>query len=40
LFNLNEAAATYRALKAQGNAGIPQMIWQSWGHSELHRGEG
>ncbi|MCL2614901.1 MAG: prolyl oligopeptidase family serine peptidase [Nocardioidaceae bacterium] len=33
LFNLNEAAATYRALKAQGTP--VQMIWQSWGHSSL-----
>jgi ABC-2 type transport system ATP-binding protein len=32
LFNLNEAAATYRALKARG---VPvRMIWQSWGHSD------
>ncbi|GAA0477843.1 CocE/NonD family hydrolase [Streptomyces olivaceiscleroticus] len=31
LFNLNEAAATYRTLKAQGTA--TKMIWQSWGHS-------
>jgi ABC-2 type transport system ATP-binding protein len=31
LFNLNEAAATYNALKAQGTP--VQMIWQSWGHS-------
>lgn len=31
LFNLNEAAATYRALKAQGTP--VKMIWQSWGHS-------
>jgi len=31
LFNLNEAAATYRALKAQGTP--VQMIWHSWGHS-------
>ncbi|OXY90157.1 CocE/NonD family hydrolase [Streptomyces diastatochromogenes] len=31
LFNLNEATATYRTLKAQG---VPtRMIWQSWGHS-------
>ena len=31
LFNLNEAAATYQALKARG---VPvRMIWQSWGHS-------
>jgi ABC-2 type transport system ATP-binding protein len=33
LFNLNEAAATYRALKAQGTP--VKMIWQSWGHSDL-----
>ncbi|GAB3851215.1 hypothetical protein GCM10028801_00320 [Nocardioides maradonensis] len=31
LFNLNEAAATYRALKAQGTP--VKMVWQSWGHS-------
>ncbi|MFI7235243.1 CocE/NonD family hydrolase [Streptomyces cyaneofuscatus] len=31
LFNLNEATATYRALKAQGTTA--KMIWQSWGHS-------
>ncbi|MFE9229515.1 CocE/NonD family hydrolase [Streptomyces massasporeus] len=31
LFNLNEAAATYRTLKAQGTP--VKMIWQSWGHS-------
>ncbi|WP_235079424.1 MULTISPECIES: CocE/NonD family hydrolase [Amycolatopsis] len=31
LFNLNEAAATYRALRAQGTP--VKMIWQSWGHS-------
>jgi ABC-2 type transport system ATP-binding protein len=31
LFNLNEAAATYRALKAQGTP--VKLIWQSWGHS-------
>ena len=31
LFNLQEAAATYRGLQAQGTA--VQMIWQSWGHS-------
>jgi ABC-2 type transport system ATP-binding protein len=31
LFNLNEAAATYQALKAQGTP--VKMIWQSWGHS-------
>jgi predicted acyl esterase len=31
LFNLQEAVATYKALKA---AGTPvKMIWQSWGHS-------
>jgi predicted acyl esterase len=31
LFNLQEAIATYRALKAQN---VPvKMIWQSWGHS-------
>jgi len=31
LFNLNEAAATYRTLAAQGTPA--KMIWQSWGHS-------
>ncbi|OKI00847.1 peptidase S15 [Streptomyces sp. CB02923] len=31
LFNLNEAAATYRTLRAQGTD--TAMIWQSWGHS-------
>ena len=32
LFNLNEAAATYQALKSRG---VPvKMIWQSWGHSD------
>lgn len=31
LFNLQEAVATYRALRAQGNPA--RMIWQSWGHS-------
>ena len=31
LFNLQEAVATYTALKAQGNA--VKMIWQQWGHS-------
>jgi ABC-2 type transport system ATP-binding protein len=31
LFNLNEAAATYQALKAQGTP--VKMIWHSWGHS-------
>jgi pimeloyl-ACP methyl ester carboxylesterase len=31
LFNLNEAAATYAALKSQGTP--VKMIWQSWGHS-------
>ncbi|ARF76352.1 peptidase S15 [Kitasatospora albolonga] len=44
LFNLNEATATYRTLKAQGTPA--KMIWQSWGHSgglfpgELDLGEG
>jgi ABC-2 type transport system ATP-binding protein len=32
LFNLNEAAATYQALKHQGTP--VQMVWQSWGHSD------
>jgi ABC-2 type transport system ATP-binding protein len=32
LFNLQEAAATYRALRSQGTP--TRMIWQSWGHSE------
>ncbi|MFF0792953.1 CocE/NonD family hydrolase [Streptomyces spiralis] len=31
LFNLNEATATYRTLKARGTE--TKMIWQSWGHS-------
>ncbi len=31
LFNLNEAVATYKALKAQGTP--VKMFWQSWGHS-------
>jgi ABC-2 type transport system ATP-binding protein len=31
LFNLQEAVATYRALRAQGTPA--RMIWQSWGHS-------
>ncbi|MFD9907009.1 CocE/NonD family hydrolase [Streptomyces sp. NPDC059063] len=31
LFNLNEAEATYRALKRHGTTA--KMIWQSWGHS-------
>ena len=31
LFNLNEALATYRALRAQGTP--VKMIWHSWGHS-------
>ncbi|MCD9877139.1 CocE/NonD family hydrolase [Streptomyces guryensis] len=31
LFNLNEATATYKALKARGTPA--KMIWQSWGHS-------
>ena len=31
LFNLNEAVATYKALKAQGTP--VKMIWHSWGHS-------
>lgn len=47
LFNLNEATATYKALKGQGTE--TKMIWQSWGHSggitdpaagELNLGEG
>jgi len=44
LFNLNEATATYRTLKAQGTTAM--MIWQSWGHSggvaagELDLGQG
>ena len=32
LFNLQEATATYRALRAQGTP--VRMIWQSWGHSQ------
>lgn len=31
LFNLNEAVATFRALRAQRTP--VKMIWQSWGHS-------
>jgi ABC-2 type transport system ATP-binding protein len=31
LFNLQEAVATYRALRAQGTP--VKMVWQSWGHS-------
>jgi len=31
LFNLQEAVATYRALRAQGTEA--RMVWQSWGHS-------
>ncbi|MGP3982927.1 CocE/NonD family hydrolase [Streptomyces sp. KR80] len=31
LFHLNEAAATYATLRAQGTTA--KMIWQSWGHS-------
>lgn len=44
LFNLNEATATYKALKAQGTT--TKMIWQNWGHSggltagELNLGQG
>jgi putative CocE/NonD family hydrolase len=34
LFNLNEATATYRKLKARGTTA--KMIWQSWGHSGGH----
>jgi ABC-2 type transport system ATP-binding protein len=32
LFNLQEATATYRSLRAQGTP--VRMIWQSWGHSD------
>ncbi len=32
LFNLNEASATYKQLKAQGTP--VKMVWQSWGHSD------
>ncbi|MFD8151346.1 CocE/NonD family hydrolase [Streptomyces sp. NPDC059720] len=38
LFNLNEAAATYRTLRAQGTP--VKMIWQSWGHSGGRAGPG
>jgi ABC-2 type transport system ATP-binding protein len=31
LFNLQEAAATFKALRARGTEA--RMIWQSWGHS-------
>jgi predicted acyl esterase len=33
LFNLNEAVATYDALRAQHTP--VKMVWQSWGHSHL-----
>lgn len=33
LFNLNEAVATYDALRAQHTP--VKMVWQSWGHSSL-----
>jgi pimeloyl-ACP methyl ester carboxylesterase len=33
LFNLNEAIATYSALRAQHTP--VKMVWQSWGHSSL-----
>lgn len=33
LFNLNEATATYNALRQQGTP--VKMMWQSWGHSSL-----
>lgn len=33
LFNLQESAATYRALRAQGTP--VSLTWQSWGHSDL-----
>ena len=32
LFNLQEAVATFRSLRAQGTP--TRMIWQSWGHSD------
>jgi ABC-2 type transport system ATP-binding protein len=32
MFNLNEAVATYDALRSQGTP--VTMIWQSWGHSD------
>ncbi|MFI6370293.1 CocE/NonD family hydrolase [Streptomyces sp. NPDC050546] len=38
LFNLNEATATYRTLRAQGTPA--KMIWQSWGHSAGLTGPG
>lgn len=38
LFNLNEAAATYQALRQQGTP--VKMIWQSWGHSHLQPAPG
>ncbi|MEG8278223.1 CocE/NonD family hydrolase [Streptomyces sp. AHA2] len=38
LFNLNEATATYRTLRAQGTP--VKMIWQSWGHSGGQTGPG
>ncbi len=38
IFNLNEAVATYQALRAQGTP--VSMIWQSWGHSSLRPAPG
>ncbi len=32
LFNLQEAVATYKALRRQGTP--TRMVWQSWGHSD------
>ncbi|MFC9556582.1 CocE/NonD family hydrolase [Rhodococcus sp. NPDC056960] len=38
LFDLNESAATFETLRAQGND--VKMIWHSWGHSHLTPAEG
>lgn len=38
LFNLNEAIATYQALKEQGTP--VKMLWQSWGHTNGTPAEG
>ncbi|MBV9832204.1 MAG: prolyl oligopeptidase family serine peptidase [Marmoricola sp.] len=38
LFNLNEASATYAALKKQGTP--VKMVWQSWGHSHSNPAPG
>ena len=38
LFNLQEAVATFRGLRAQGTP--TRMIWQSWGHSDSNPAPG